>query len=139
MKQAIDSALLICSYFLHTANFFKDLVFQQVRKTAFYEGKKSLIRRGVILITPRSSSESRAVHRFTKSLRGEGGPGGEPGGLGGQESPEQVPGRAGGAGGGRDTMCAEVRLAVCPPQKKAAKLGYFGLKISGGNRESLNS
>lgn len=60
-----------------------------------------------------------------------------PGGLGGLESPGHVPGRAGGAGGGQDTMCSEVRPAVCPPQKKAAKLGCFGLKIPGGNRESL--
>lgn len=39
--------------------------------------------------------------------------------------------------GGQDTMCSEVRPAVCPPQKKAAKLGCFGLKIPGGDRESL--
>lgn len=48
-----------------------------------------------------------------------------------------MPGRVGGAGGGQDTVCSEVRPAVSPPQKKAAKLGCFGFKISGGNREFL--
>jgi hypothetical protein len=45
---------------------------------------------------------------------------------------------AGGAGGVGRTPCAQVRPSVrLSSTEKAAKLGYFGLKIPGRDRESL--
>lgn len=55
----------------------------------------------------------------------------------GQESPGHVPGGAGGAGGWSGHHVLRGLAGRLSSTEKAAKLGCFGLKIPGGDRESL--
>lgn len=48
-----------------------------------------------------------------------------------------MPGRAGGAGGWSGHHVLRGPAGRLSSTEKAAKLGYFGLKIPGGDRESL--
>lgn len=58
-------------------------------------------------------------------------------GLEGQEYAGPVPGRAGGAGGWSEHHVLRGPAGCLSSTEKAAKLGCFGLKIPGGDRESL--
>ena len=55
----------------------------------------------------------------------------------GQEFPGHVPGGAGGAGGWSGHHVLRGLAGRLSSTEKAAKLGCFGLKIPGGDRESL--
>ena len=55
----------------------------------------------------------------------------------GQESPGHVPGGAGGAGGWSGHHVLRGLAGCLSSTEKAAKLGCYGLKIPGGDRESL--
>lgn len=55
----------------------------------------------------------------------------------GQESPGHVPSGAGGAGGWSGHHVLRGLAGRLSSTEKAAKLGCFGLKIPGGDRESL--
>lgn len=55
----------------------------------------------------------------------------------GQKSPGHVPGGAGGAGGWSGHHVLRGLAGRLSSTEKAAKLGCFGLKIPGGDRESL--
>ena len=55
----------------------------------------------------------------------------------GQESPGHVPGGAGGAGGWSGHHVLRGLAGRLSSTEKAAKLGCYGLKIPGGDRESL--
>lgn len=103
---------------------------------SFLGKKKSLRRRGAnsdyskLVIFSKWSSPQ--IHRgYQTKARGPGRR------RAGQASSRHVPHGAGGAGGVGRTPCAQRSGRPSVLHRKAAKLGCFGLKTSGGDRESL--